>query len=78
MALRFNYFDKKVHELEEGDELLRHLPVCEVCHKEFDDLKEQKLFESRLLIMKPIKRGTRTEASIQGYFLGLLRPILWY
>jgi hypothetical protein len=40
MALRFNYFDKKVHELEEGDELLRHHPVCEVCHKEFDDVHE--------------------------------------
>ena len=25
---------------EEGDEHLHHHPVCEVCHKEFDDIHE--------------------------------------
>jgi len=45
----------------------------EVCHKEFDDLKEQKLFLSHVTNYEPIKRGTRTDASIQGYFPGLLR-----
>jgi hypothetical protein len=25
---------------EEGDEHLHHHPVCEVCHKEFDDVHE--------------------------------------
>jgi hypothetical protein len=25
---------------EEGDEHLDHHPVCEVCHKEFDDIHE--------------------------------------